>query len=119
GEERYQAPLTQDDHGEDEGTGHGEDVAVDGEHAAAPALGEAAAPALPAAEEGEEYHSTPPVVCATTWFEVGDPAEAEERAEGGAVADDTQAAGLFEPGFIGDGLSVMMLLTVTIISLLV
>ncbi len=58
----------------------------------------AAAGAVTAAEEGE-VKSTVPVVCAVTWFSVGDVN--------------------FEFGFLVDGLSVMMLFVVTGISLLV
>jgi NADH-quinone oxidoreductase subunit L len=62
----------------------------EGEHAAAIAT---------TAEEGEEHHEVPPVVNTVTWFEVG---------------------GLkIEIGTLVDGLTAMMLVTVSIISLLV
>ena len=61
------------------------------------AEGESAAPAVATAEE--EATVTVPVVCAVTWFTIGDFS--------------------FEFGFLVDGLSVMMLFVVTGISLLV
>jgi NADH-quinone oxidoreductase subunit L len=64
--------------------------ASEGEHAAAIA---------PAAEEGEAHESVPPVVNTVTWFEIGDLK--------------------VEVGTLVDGLTAMMLVTVSIISLLV
>jgi NADH-quinone oxidoreductase subunit L len=87
---------------------------VDGEHAA-PAAAPQAEPTAPvgegevaagpievavaAATEGEEHHEVPPVVNNVTWFEVGPYS--------------------IEVGTLVDGLTAMMLVTVTLISLLV
>ncbi|MEJ5253995.1 MAG: NADH-quinone oxidoreductase subunit L [Acidimicrobiales bacterium] len=68
-------------------------VGVEGEHAAAVSL------AVPAAAEGGEHHEVPPVVNQITWF------------QNGGVE--------FKVGTLVDGLTAMMLVTVTIISLLV
>jgi len=142
GSARYQEPIVggMAEHG-DVGAPKSEGGAeADAEAAAARTaplvVGESAA-ALPtsvaAEEEGaeEEHHSTPPVMCAWTWFEIGTPGaavaqESDAHAEGSADGDhaetvsaDNQANGLFEFGFLADGLTVMMLITVTFISLLV
>ena len=93
GDEQYRPTV--------EGSGPNDDgyLATEG---AAPvaglAEGESAAAAVPAASE-EDRGSTVPVVCAVSWFTIGDIS--------------------FEFGFLVDGLSVMMLFVVTGISLLV
>jgi NADH-quinone oxidoreductase subunit L len=99
GDEQFQAPIT-------ENLEPHEDTAIGGEgHSASAAAsavaydGESAAPAVATAEEEGEGHSTAPIVCATTWFTIGS-------------ID-------FEFGTITDGLSIMMLFTVALISLLV
>jgi len=134
GNARYQAPLVAGmaDHGEKDDRGEKDDH---GEEAVAAVraplvVGESAAalPYAPAAEEGKgEYHSTPPVLCAWTWFESGPTDTAAVGAAAAAHGDDdahgdevvSSSPGLFEFGFLADGLTVMMLLTVTFISLLV
>jgi len=64
-----------------------------------PGEGEQAAAAVPAAEEGEEYSSTRPIVSCVAWFGSGDTS--------------------ISIGTMVDGPSVLMLVVVTIISLLV
>lgn len=71
-------------------------LAGEGEHAAGPMAGEVAAPAAGA---GEESHEVTPVVRDVTWF------------QSGGVS--------FDIGILVDGLTAMMLVTVTLISLLV
>ena len=122
GNERYLTPFEAGEHGDDgtHGTHEGDEV-VEADHADGMVVGENAAPALPAADE--EHKTTQPVVCAVTWFTIGQP-DAAEATHGGVSADqdvsaENQGVGIFEFGFIVDGLSVMMLLTVTVISLLV
>jgi len=102
GEEQYRpVPAAGEAPGDDGGVA----PVIDGPVAApvAPgagmATGEQAVGELAAAKDDKEPTTTVPVVCAITWFTIGDAS--------------------FEFGFVVDGLSVMMLFVVTAISLLV
>jgi NADH-quinone oxidoreductase subunit L len=89
------------EHGE-ETDSHGGAVEEGEEALAGVSVGEQAAPvelAAPRAEEGGEHEEVPPVVRSVTWFESGDIK--------------------VEVGTLVDGLTAMMLVTVSIISLLV
>jgi NADH-quinone oxidoreductase subunit L len=84
---------TEEVHDTDDTEGLGAVGGVAGEQA----LGQA--PRIAAAEEGEEHEAVPPVVRSVSWFKIG--------------SVDVQA------GILVDGLTAMMLITVSIISLLV